>query len=139
MVESDLAQHSAIGIAIAGILAAVYKVWQILKQDRNTENLGDAERDFREEMRKDSATLRSLIKELVAENKRCNDDMAAVKSRLTWLEDCFGKCIKMRPDTCPLLTVIGPEQFNDLGPKNDRRHGVGRRISDNVENVETPA
>lgn len=139
MIENEISQTSVIGIAIAGILAAVYKVWQILKQDRNTENLGDAERDFREEMRKDSATLRSLIKELAAEHKRCNDDMAAVQSRLTWLEDCFGKCIKMRPDTCPLLTVIGQEQFNDLGPKNDRRHSGGRRRSDNVENVENPA
>ena len=101
----------------AAVLAILYKVWNILKTDRKEDNLSEAERQFRDESRKDLKELREHNKRLEDEKHTCEEQISNLLARIRWLETFFSFCKSNHPAECPLLKHLGPEEFSKLGSR----------------------
>lgn len=104
----------------AVLTAAVYKVWKILKADRKEEDLSNAERQFRDEIRAELREMREYNHSLEDDKHTCEKQVAELMTRITWLEQAFSVCRNNHPAECPLLKHLGEEQFNRLGSNCQR-------------------
>ena len=113
-----LSSHSIVGAGIAAVLAFVYKLWRILKTDRKEDNLDNAERSLRDELRDEVKTLkeeivklREQIASLAEHNAQCLDENAKLRGRVYWLESMYAICVQNHPTICPhashITSVLG--------------------------------
>jgi len=116
-----ISSHSVFGAGAAAILAMLYKIWRILKVDRKEDSLDNAERKLRDELRDEIKVLKEDIKILSNEVRilrdthiQCQDENAALKGRIKWLETCLRYCQLNHPPECPLIAHLGEKQFREL-------------------------
>ena len=90
---------TSVGAGAAAVLAMLYKIWCILKVDRKEDSLDNAERKLRDELRDEIKVLKEDIKILSNEVRilrdthiQCQDENAALKGRIKWLETCLRYC-----------------------------------------------
>jgi len=100
-----ISSNSMVGAGIAATLATLYKIWQILKKDRKEDNLDNAERSLRDELRLEVKDLRALNEKLRLENITLHEDVADLRAQ-------FRFCQANHPTICPLVRmgVIPPAQ-----------------------------
>lgn len=122
-----ISDNSVAGATGAAALAFLYKIWIILKRDRKEDDLDNAERSFREEIRQElkdlrgaNEKLRKLNEDLMKEKRECEERIAAFQARLEWLEICFAHCKETHPPECPLLKHLGKEKFDKLSPCKEK-------------------
>lgn len=98
-----ISENSIVGAAGISAIAILYKIWGILKRDRKEENLSDAERALRDEIRQDAKDLRASNSEL--EKLHHSDQLRIIElsSRLSTLESAFQICKASHPEICPLI------------------------------------
>lgn len=102
-----VSNNSVLGASLAATLAMLYKVWQILKRDRKEDNLDNAERSLRDELRQELSQLRTINEKLREENAQLHNEIAELKAS-------FRLCQSSRPPSCPI--------FNLLANQNGNRH-----------------
>lgn len=119
-----LSSHSIVGAGIAAVLAFVYKLWRILKTDRKEDDLDNAERSLRDELRievkllkEEVVKLREQVATLAEHNAQCLDDNAKLKGKVYWLESMYAVCIQNHPDICPHAQHMA----NILGNQHEHR------------------
>ena len=93
-----ISNNSVFGASVAAILAMLYKVWQILKKDRKEDNLDNAERSLRDELRSELKGIKDENYQLRSENHTLHEELAELKA-------AFNLCQKTHPRTCPLLQI----------------------------------
>lgn len=93
---SLVSNNSVFGASIAAALAMLYKVWQILKKDRKKDNLDNAERSLRDELRQELKTIKEENSKLREENNILHQELAELKAS-------FSVCKKTHADICPLF------------------------------------
>lgn len=101
---SDLiGDNSIVGAAGLSAIAILYKIWGIFKRDRKEDNLSDAERALRDEIRQDAKDLRSSYNAL---EKTHQDDQLRIielSLKLSTLESTFQICKANHPENCPII------------------------------------
>ena len=93
-----ISNNSVFGASIAAALAMLYKVWQILKKDRKEDNLDNAERSLRDELRQELKTIKEENSKLREENNILHHELAELKAS-------FSICKKTHADICPLFRL----------------------------------
>lgn len=93
-----VSNNSVLGASIAAALAMFYKVWQILKKDRKEDNLDNAERSLRDELRQEL----KIIKE---ENAKLREENNILHQELAELKASFAVCKKTHAEICPLFKL----------------------------------
>lgn len=68
--------NSVVGAAGSAALVLLYKIWRILQADRKEDNLDQAEKEFRDEMRSDIKQLREHLKLCEEEKSKILEKMA---------------------------------------------------------------
>ena len=118
---NQLSSHSIVGAGIAAVMAFAYKLWRILKTDRKEDNLDNAERSLRDELREEVkslkeevAKLREQITALAEHNAQCLDENSKLRSKVYWLESMYDICVQNHPSICPHAHHI----TNMLGDRN---------------------
>lgn len=84
------------GTVVAAASAMIYKIWRILKSDRNADNLENAERSFREEMREE-------IRKLKEDNRKLEDLNQKLMIELNDLKSKYHFCTYNHPRGCPIF------------------------------------
>lgn len=115
-----IADHSVVGATGAAALAFLYKIWRVLKVDSKGDNLDNAERSFRDEIRAEVKDLRALNDQLHKMNEQlqrekceCEDMILDLQTRLKWLEVCFYQCQKNHPHDCPLSHIWDSSEHSE--------------------------
>lgn len=128
-----IADNSVVGATGAAALAFLYKIWRVLKVDRKEDNLDNAERSFREEIRAEVKELRALNDQLHRMNEKiqqekhdCEVMITVLQARLKWLEVCFFQCQENHPGNCPLKHIWTAP---DHSGHSDRRIIDHRRVT----------
>ena len=93
-----VSNNSVFGASIAASLALLYKVWQILKKDRKEDNLDNAERSLRDELRQELKTIKEENGKLREENNILHQELAELKAS-------FSVCRETHADICPLFRI----------------------------------
>lgn len=93
-----ISNNSVLGASIAAALAMLHKVWQILKKDRKEDNLDNAERSLRDELRQELKVIKEENVKLREENNILHQELAELKAS-------FVVCKKTHPDICPLFKL----------------------------------
>ena len=101
-----ISDNSVLGASVAAALAMLYKVWQILKKDRKEDNLDNAERSLRDELRQEVVSLRVINDKLREENNVLHQDVAELKA-------AFKICQANHPVICPLVQLGISKRRND--------------------------
>lgn len=100
---SDLiGDNSIVGAAGVTALAILYKIWKILKRDRKEDNLSDAERALRDEIRQDAKDLRASYSALEKTHRDDQLRIIELSSKLSTLESACHICKANHPENCPL-------------------------------------
>lgn len=84
-------------------LAFLYKIWRILQSDRKVDNLDNAERSFREEMRCEIKTLKDDRRKCEEEKERLYDQVHVFQKQMADFQAAFNLCKIHSSSTCPLL------------------------------------
>ena len=78
-----ISNNSVLGASIAAALAMLYKVWQILKEDRKEDNLDNAERSLRDELRTELKILKEENQKMRKENHLLHQELADFKAAIS--------------------------------------------------------
>lgn len=86
-------------------LVLLYKIWRIIQADRKEDNLDQAEKEFRNEMRSDIKELREHLKMCEDEKGKILEKMAKQQQVIASIHAAIRVCqlTSTRPDTCPML------------------------------------
>lgn len=97
--------NSVVGAAGSAALVLLYKIWRILQADRKEDNLDQAEKEFRDEMRSDIKQLREHLKLCEEEKSKILEKMAKQQQVIAGIHTQIRICqlSPTRPATCPLL------------------------------------
>lgn len=87
----------------AAALAFLYKIWRILQTDRKVDNLDNAEREFRDEMRDEIKSLKDDKRKCEDEKERLYDSVHEFQKRIASFEAAIRICQQTHPSECPLL------------------------------------
>ena len=92
-----ISNNSVLGASITAALAMVYQMWKILKKDRKEDNLDNAERVFREELRNEIKLIKEENRLLREENNKLHQELAELKA-------AFNLCKNStHPANCPFM------------------------------------
>ena len=75
-----ISTNSVFGASVAAALTMVYQIYKILKKDRKEDNLDNAERVFREELRNEIKLIKEENKFLREENNKLHHELAEIKA-----------------------------------------------------------
>lgn len=97
--------NSVVGAAGSAALVLLYKIWRILQADRKEDNLDQAEKEFRDEMRTDIKELREHLKLCEEEKSKILEKMAKQQQLIAAIHAQIRICqmSPTRPTACPLL------------------------------------
>jgi septal ring factor EnvC (AmiA/AmiB activator) len=97
--------NSVVGAAGSAALVLLYKIWRIIQSDRKGDNLDQAEKEFRDEMRTDIKQLREHLKSCEEEKSKILEKMSKQNRMLSAMHAQIRVCQLSpdRPTTCPLL------------------------------------
>jgi IS4 transposase len=130
-IASFVADHSVVGATGAAALAFLYKIWRVIKVDSKGDNLDNAERAFRDEIRSELKELRLAneklheVNEKLQKDKRdCESLIAELQTRLKWLEVCFCQCQQNHPHDCPLKHIWNDTDHSDRRTATENRRGA---------------
>jgi hypothetical protein len=84
-------------------MAFLYKIWRILQSDRKVDNLDNAERSFREEMRDEIKTLKEDKRKCEDEKEKLYNQVHTFQKNIAEIQVAFKLCQISHPSTCPLL------------------------------------
>lgn len=108
-----VSNNSVLGASIAAALAMLYKVWQILKKDRKEDNLDNAERSLRDE-------LRIELKILKEENQKMREENYLLHQELADFKAAISVCRIQQDPKCPLLHMRILGGSNNQEDTNDQ-------------------
>lgn len=108
-----VSNNSVLGASIAAALAMLYKVWQILKKDRKEDNLDNAERSLRDE-------LRIELKILKEENQKMREENYLLHQELADFKAAISVCRSTRSSRTPRMPASSHENLWRI--KQPRRH-----------------
>lgn len=115
-----IAENSVTGAVGTAIIAFLYKAMRILKSDKKGDDLNNAERELREEMRNEIKELRCEYHELEQEKKKLlvdlsklQEELARMRAELTQFKVLIRnyECEESN-SPCPLLMFAKSHQFN---------------------------
>lgn len=98
-----ISDNSIVGAAGLSAIAILYKIWEILKRDRKEDNLSNAERALRDEIRQDAKDLRASYGALEKLHQGDQIRIIELSSKLSTLESAFQICKANHPEICPLI------------------------------------
>lgn len=102
-----IADNSVVGAAGSVALVLLYKIWRILQTDKREDNLDAAEKEFREEMRKDIKELREQLKKCEEEKDKIYARISNYNLMLSRVQSVIHHCNLSHPDGCPISQVEG--------------------------------
>lgn len=100
LITLSLAPH---GVAA---LAFLYKIWRILQADRKEDNLDNAERSFRDEIREELREIKEDKRKCEEEKHLLTQDIMRLQKDLAELQANFKICSLAHPPNCPLLNHL---------------------------------
>lgn len=97
--------NSVVGAAGSAAMVLLYKIWRILKADRKEDNLDQAEKQFRDEMRTDIKELREHLKTCEEDKLKMLEKMAKQQQLIAQIHAQIRVCQSsaIRPAVCPLV------------------------------------
>lgn len=100
--------NSVVGAAGSVAMVLLYKIWRILQADRKEDNLDQAEKQFRDEMRADIKELREHLKMCEDEKSKILEKMVKQQQVIAQIHAQIRICQSSatRPAVCPLLDRI---------------------------------
>jgi hypothetical protein len=108
---SILSSSPIIGSAGAAAMIILYKLWRLLQADRKEDNLDEAERLFRDEMRSDIKSLRDLLKDCDQARNDMQNKILKLQRLLGRIQAVVELCRQNRPTGCPIDQI--PRVFDD--------------------------
>lgn len=87
-------------------LAFLYKIWRILQSDRKVDDLDNAERSFREEMRTEIKELKEDRHKLTEEREKLYEHIHTLQVQISEFRSSIAVCALRHPDICPLLNTV---------------------------------
>ena len=93
-------------------LVLLYKIWRIIQADRKEDNLDQAEKEFRNEMRSDIKELREQLKKCEEEKSRILAKVAHQQKLLAEIHAGIRLCklSPIRPERCPMIERFAEEE-----------------------------
>lgn len=98
----------------ATALAFLYKIWRILQKDRKVDDLDNAERSFRDEMRDEIKTLKEDKRRCEDEKDKLYNQVFAFQKQLAGFQAAFKVCQLSHPLHCPLVLNQGEHNESNL-------------------------
>ena len=99
-----LSENSVSGAAFIALLAFFYKFFLVIKRDKHEDNLTNAERSFREEIRADRNEMKKEIQRLQAELIKERDNnyktILDLQQKVAYFEHGINRC-KNQNKSCP--------------------------------------
>lgn len=99
---SLISDNALVGATGGAALAFLYKIWRILQSDRKVDNLDNAERSFRDEMRDEIKSLKEDRRNCEEEKLKMYEEMHRIQKQITEYHIAAKLC-HFNNANCPLF------------------------------------
>ena len=101
-------ENSVVGGAGGIALVLLYKIWRILQSDRKEDNLDQAEKEFRDEMRSDIKQFREHLKSCEEEKTKILERLVKQQQMIASIHAQIRVCQTSAtcPAQCPIVDIL---------------------------------
>jgi len=102
-----ISDNSVVGATGTAALLLLYKIWRMLQTDRKGDNLDNAERAFRDEMRGDIKGLKESLKSCEDEKDKLHAQIEVLTNKIARIHTAVSLCTNREHGSCPITVIQG--------------------------------